>query len=53
MGYRYIESVNRQGSEAHVIIAAESGHFEMIDPDSTTWPLVLAAARAALGLELE
>jgi len=48
VGYRYIESAKRQGSELHVIIATESGHFEMIDPDSTTWPLVLGAARAAL-----
>ncbi len=48
---RYIDSARQLGNAPHVIHALESGHFEMIDPDSTTWPLVLKAARAALGLE--
>jgi poly(3-hydroxybutyrate) depolymerase len=52
VGRRYIDSARQQGNEPHVINASESGHFEMIDPDSTTWPLVLAAARAALGVGL-
>lgn len=46
---RYIDSARQQGNAPHVIHASESGHFEMIDPDSTTWPLVLRAARAAVG----
>jgi acetyl esterase/lipase len=48
---RYIDSARQQGNAPHVIHANKSGHFEMIDPDSTTWPLVLQAARAALGLQ--
>jgi len=32
-----------------MIEATESGHFEMIDPDSSTWPLVLEATRELLG----
>ena len=51
VGRRYIESARQQGNAPHVINAGESGHFEMIDPDSSTWPLVLGAARAALGLD--
>lgn len=49
-GLRYVELARQHGNDPHVINAKESGHFEMIDPDSTTWPLVLGAARGALGL---
>ncbi|HLF32169.1 MAG TPA: alpha/beta hydrolase [Xanthomonadales bacterium] len=51
VGRRYIDSARRQGNDPHVINANESGHLEMIDPDSATWPLVLHAARSALGLD--
>ena len=51
VGRRFIESARQQGNAPHVINAGESGHFEMIDPDSTTWPLVLGAAKAALGID--
>jgi len=51
VGHMYVEQARQQGNSPHVIIAKESGHFEMIDPDSTTWPLVLDAAREALGLD--
>lgn len=51
VGYRYIKSANLQKNPPQVIIASESGHFEMIDPDSTSWPLVLGAARSALGMD--
>ena len=47
-GRRYIESARQLGDTPHVINARHSGHYEMIDPDSTTWPLVLKAARSAL-----
>ena len=46
---RYIEAARASGAPLEVIDAPESGHFEMIDPDSSTWPLVLAAARRLLG----
>ena len=31
-----------------LVEAPESGHFEMIDPGSTTWPLVRDAALALI-----
>jgi len=51
VGRRYIESARQHGNVPTVIDASESGHFEMIDPDSSTWPLVLDAARTALGFD--
>ena len=51
VGRRYIKSARQQGNTPHVINADESGHFEMIDPDSTTWPLVLGAAKDALDFD--
>ena len=48
VGHRYVESALQLGQSPTVIVAAESGHFEMIDPDSSTWPLVLKAAKSAL-----
>ena len=41
---RYVEAAKAAGADIRVIDAPESGHFEMIDPDSTTWPLVRDAA---------
>jgi acetyl esterase/lipase len=49
VGVRYAKAAAAQGAPIDVIDAPESGHFEMIDPDSTTWPLVLGAARSLLG----
>ena len=51
VGVRYAKAAEEQGAPIEVIDAQESGHFEMIDPDSTTWPLVLDAARALLGIQ--
>ncbi len=51
VGVRYAEAAAQQCAPISVIDAPESGHFEMIDPDSTTWPLVLGAARELLGLD--
>ena len=46
---RYIEAARAAGaSKLRVVEAPESGHFEMIDPTSSTWPLVLEAARDLL-----
>ncbi|MBT4522713.1 MAG: alpha/beta hydrolase [Halieaceae bacterium] len=50
VGHRYVASAQENGNNPQVDIAEQSGHFEMIDPDSTTWPLVLQASRSALGL---
>lgn len=48
-GLRYFQAAKERGDNVRVIDATESGHFEMIDPDSSTWPLVLEAARNLLG----
>jgi acetyl esterase/lipase len=48
-GLRYFEAAKMRGDDVRKIEATESGHFEMIDPDSSTWPLVLEAARDLLG----
>lgn len=47
-GRRYFEAARIRGDDVRKIEATESGHFEMIDPDSSTWPLVLDAARDLL-----
>ena len=47
---RYIEAARAAGATSlRVVEAPDSGHFEMIDPSSSTWPLVLDAARDLLG----
>ena len=51
VGVRYAMAAAKQDAPIEVIDAPESGHFEMIDPDSTTWPLVLDAARRLLGVQ--
>ncbi len=48
-GLRYFEAAKMRGDDVSKIEATESGHFEMIDPDSSTWPLVLEAAGELLG----
>jgi acetyl esterase/lipase len=51
VGVRYAKSAAEQGLPIEVIDADESGHFEMIYPESSTWPLVLDAARRLLGID--
>lgn len=51
VGVRYAKSAAEQGLPIEVIDAAESGHFEMIYPESSTWPLVLDAAQRLLGID--
>ena len=53
VGVRYANAAAQQGAPIEVVDAPESGHFEMIDPDSSTWPLVLGAARKLLGMQAE
>lgn len=48
-GLRYFAAARLRGDDVRLIEATESGHFEMIDSDSSTWPLVLEAARELLG----
>lgn len=49
VGVRYAKAAAKQGAPIEVIDAAQSGHFEMVYPGSSTWPLVLDAARRLLG----
>jgi acetyl esterase/lipase len=44
VGRRYIVAAKGSGDTVEVLEAEASGHFEMIDPDSTTWPQVRDAA---------
>ncbi len=48
VGRRYYEAARSAGADVRVIDAEESGHFEMIDPSSTTWSLVRAAVKELL-----
>ena len=48
VGRRYLEAAKSKGADVKVIEAGESGHFEMIDPSTSTWPLVRDAARELL-----
>jgi acetyl esterase/lipase len=48
IGYRYYEAAKAKNDDVRAIEALESGHFEMIDPNSSTWPLVIDAARELL-----
>lgn len=50
VGVRYAQAAAKQGAPIEIIDAPESGHFELIDPDSTTWPIVLDAASRLLGI---
>jgi acetyl esterase/lipase len=40
VGRRYFDRAKAAGDYVRLVEAPESGHFELIDPDSTTWPLV-------------
>jgi acetyl esterase/lipase len=48
VGRRYFDRAKAAGDDVRIVEAPESGHFEMIDPDSTTWPLVTSALRDLL-----
>ena len=50
VGERYYQAAEIAGDEVRMIIAAESGHFEMMDPDSSSWPLVLKGLHELMGL---
>jgi acetyl esterase/lipase len=51
VGKKYVEAALASDGTVHPVVAADSGHFEMIDPDSSTWPLVLEAAKQALEMD--
>ncbi|MDZ7645570.1 MAG: alpha/beta hydrolase [Woeseiaceae bacterium] len=45
----YYRLARSRGDDVRLAEAPDAGHFELIDPDSGTWPLVLEAARSLLG----
>lgn len=47
----YVERYAQAGRKVEVRVAEESGHFEVVDPTSTSWPLVLRASLELLGIE--
>ncbi|HZW60425.1 MAG TPA: alpha/beta hydrolase [Woeseiaceae bacterium] len=47
----YFRKARARGDDIRLLEAPESGHFELIDPRSSTWPLVLGAARELLGVD--
>ena len=49
VGRRYFEAARAAGDDVELFEAKESGHFEMVDPGSTTWPLVRDGALELLG----
>lgn len=46
----YAEAARQSGDAVQLEIVEQAGHFDAVLPDSATWPAVLAAVRAALGL---
>ncbi len=44
VGRSYFEAVRDSGVEVQLRVAPDSGHFEMISPESSTWPMVKEAA---------
>lgn len=50
-GRRYFLAGQRVQDLVSIIEAPQSGHFEMVDPDSSTWPLVMKAAYKLLELD--
>jgi acetyl esterase/lipase len=50
VGRRYYDAARAAGDDVRVVEAPDSGHFEMIDPDSSTWPLVRDSVLQLLGV---
>ena len=47
----YAAVARKAGDDVEFIMAEESAHFEIINPRSTTWPIVRDAVRTLLQLE--
>jgi len=50
IGLRYADAATAAGAPLEVVEAPAAGHFELIDPESTTWPIVLDAARRLVAM---
>jgi acetyl esterase/lipase len=51
VGEAYAAKVKSVDPQMQLIEAPEAGHFEVIDPASTTWPLVVKSTRDLLGVK--
>ena len=51
-GLKYFKVAEERGDSIRLIEATESGHLEVIDPDSSSWNLVLDTARELLHSEI-
>ena len=47
-GEVYFSAAKAAGDPVSKVVANESGHFEMVIPTTTTWPMVLDAAKQLL-----
>ncbi len=43
-GLRYFRAATARGDNVRLVEAPDAGHFELIDPDSSSWPVVLELA---------
>lgn len=50
-GRRYFAAAMQLRDQVSIIEAPQSDHFEMVDPDSSTWPLVMNAAYELLEMD--
>ncbi len=48
-GKAYFDQAQQAGEDIRFIVAPESGHFEVIMPASSTWPIVTGALESILG----
>jgi acetyl esterase/lipase len=49
-GLAYFNIAQARGDVIRLVEVPESGHFELIDPESSPWPLVMQEARDLLGI---
>lgn len=47
----YAAVAREAGDDVELVMAEASAHFEMIDPGSTTWPIVQEVVRTRLQIE--
>lgn len=46
----YVKKLVKAGITSRTVVSSQSGHFELIDPRSAVWPLVLEEYKRAAGL---
>ena len=51
VGRRYFQLAMRRGDAVQLLELPEAGHFALINPNSSAWPVVLQSARSLLQLD--